>query len=77
MPNNLVVRVNASSPALQEGLRAIATELELPGEFPAEVTAAAEQAAAGVVLPELDRTDLPFITIDPEDRWTSTRPCTS
>ncbi|QSR27062.1 ribonuclease II [Nocardioides aromaticivorans] len=66
MPNNLVVRVNASSPALQEGLRAIATELELPGEFPAEVTAAAEQAAAGVVLPELDRTDLPFITIDPE-----------
>lgn len=66
MPNNLVVRVNASSPALQEGLRAIATELELPGEFPADVTAAAEQAAAGVVLPELDRTDLAFITIDPE-----------
>lgn len=66
MPNNLVVRVNASSPALQEGLQAIATELELPGEFPADVTAAAEQAAAGVVLPDLDRTDLPFITIDPE-----------
>ncbi len=66
MPNNLVVRVHASSPALQEGLRAIASELELPGEFPADVTAAAEQAAAGVVLPELDRTDLPFITIDPE-----------
>lgn len=66
MPNNLVVRVNASSPAVQEGLQAIATELELPGEFPADVTAAAEQAAAGVVLPELDRTDLPFITIDPE-----------
>ncbi|HVK26730.1 MAG TPA: RNB domain-containing ribonuclease [Nocardioides sp.] len=66
MPNNLVVRVHASSPALQEGLRAIATELELPGEFPADVTAAAEQAAAAVVLPELDRTDLPFVTIDPE-----------
>lgn len=66
MPNNLVVRVHASSPALQEGLQAIATELELPGEFPADVSAAAEQAAAGVVLPELDRTDLPFITIDPE-----------
>ncbi|KRC48730.1 MULTISPECIES: RNB domain-containing ribonuclease [unclassified Nocardioides] len=65
MPNNLVVRVNASSPTLQAGLQAIAQELELPGEFPADVTAAAEQAAADVVLPELDRTDLPFITIDP------------
>ncbi|HWJ10089.1 MAG TPA: RNB domain-containing ribonuclease [Nocardioides sp.] len=66
MPNNLVVRVKASSAVLQEGLQAIAEELELPGEFPADVTAAAEQAAADVVLPELDRTDLPFITIDPE-----------
>ncbi|HWJ65560.1 MAG TPA: RNB domain-containing ribonuclease [Nocardioides sp.] len=66
MPNNLVVRVKASSSAVQEGLQAIAAELDLPGEFPAEVTAAAEQAAAGVVLPDLDRTDLPFITIDPE-----------
>lgn len=65
MPSNLVVRVKASSPEIQAGLAAIAKELELPGEFPAEVTAAAERAAAGAVLPELDRTDLPFITIDP------------
>ncbi|KRB73307.1 ribonuclease II [Nocardioides sp. Root190] len=65
MPSNLVVRVKVSSPTLQEGFRAIAQELELPGEFSAEVTAAAEKAAAAVVLPELDRTDLPFVTIDP------------
>ncbi|GAA4101714.1 RNB domain-containing ribonuclease [Nocardioides kongjuensis] len=65
MPSNLVVRVKASSPEIQAGLAAIAKELDLPGEFPAEVTAAAERAAADVVLPELDRTDLPFITIDP------------
>ncbi|TWG94213.1 VacB/RNase II family 3'-5' exoribonuclease [Nocardioides sp. J9] len=66
MPNNLVVRVHASSPALQEGLQAIVEDLELPGEFPAEVTAAAERAVADAVLPDLDRTDLPLVTIDPE-----------
>ncbi|MCX6399959.1 MAG: RNB domain-containing ribonuclease [Propionibacteriales bacterium] len=65
MPSNLVVRVKATSPALLQGLEEIAKELELPGEFSAEVTSAAEKAAAAVVLPELDRTDLPFITIDP------------
>ncbi|WGX99068.1 RNB domain-containing ribonuclease [Nocardioides sp. L-11A] len=66
MPSNLVVRVKASSPEIQEGLAAIAAELDLPAGFPAEVTAAAERAADEVVLPELDRTDLPFLTIDPE-----------
>lgn len=66
MPSNLVVRVRSSSPAVREGLEAISRELELPGEFSAEVTEAAERAAAGVVLPSPDRTDLPFITIDPE-----------
>ncbi len=65
MPSNVVVRVKASSPALTQGLEEIAKELELPGEFPADVTSAAERAATDVVLPELDRTDLPFITIDP------------
>lgn len=65
MPSNVVVRVKASSPTLLQGLEEIAKELELPGEFPAEVTSAAEKAAADAVLPGLDRTDLPFITIDP------------
>lgn len=65
MPSNVVVRVKASSPTLVQGLEEIAKELGLPGEFPADVTSAAERAATDVVLPELDRTDLPFITIDP------------
>ncbi|WP_435769447.1 RNB domain-containing ribonuclease [Nocardioides sp. SYSU DS0651] len=66
MPSNVVVRVRATSPALQEGLAAIAAELELPSGFPPEVTAAAEEAAASVVRHDLDRTDIPFVTIDPE-----------
>ena len=66
MPSNVVVRVKAETPALKEGLAAIAAELELPGEFSPDVVAAAEQAAAGVVLPERDRTDIAFITIDPD-----------
>ncbi|MCL2543384.1 MAG: RNB domain-containing ribonuclease [Nocardioidaceae bacterium] len=65
MPSNLVYRVRASSPQLQEGLARIADEQHLPGEFPPDVLAAAEHAAASVTLPELDRTDLPLLTIDP------------
>lgn len=65
MPSNVVFRVRASSPALQQGLQRIAEEQQLPGEFPPEVLAAAEKAAAAVTLPDLDRTDLPFLTIDP------------
>ncbi|AEV82458.1 ribonuclease II [Actinoplanes sp. SE50] len=39
-------------------------ELKLPGEFPAEVIAEAERVAGE--MPELaDRTDVPFVTIDP------------
>ncbi len=51
--------------ALAQGLAGIRTRLEVPGEFPPEVTAAAEQAAARPRLPELDRTDLELVTIDP------------
>jgi exoribonuclease R len=47
------------------GVRAIETELNLPGEFPAHVLAAAAEAAAHPRLPGLDRTDLPLVTIDP------------
>ena len=51
---------------LAEGLAAIRSSLEVPDAFPAEVQAAAEQAAARPRLPELDRTDIELITIDPE-----------
>lgn len=66
MPSNLVVRVRDGSPVLREGLARIERELDLPGEFPADVLAAAEAAAASPALPDLDRTDLPLLTIDPE-----------
>jgi exoribonuclease R len=51
---------------LATGLTAIRTELEVPDEFPAEVIAAAERAASSPRLPTEDRTDIEFVTIDPE-----------
>ncbi|WP_322938440.1 RNB domain-containing ribonuclease [Nocardioides bizhenqiangii] len=66
MPSNLVVRVGDSSDALRDALAEVERELELPGEFPVEVQQAAELAAAAPTLPELDRTDIELLTIDPE-----------
>jgi exoribonuclease R len=50
---------------LAEGLAALRAIAEVPSEFPAEVESAAEKAAAEPHLPDLDRTDLELITIDP------------
>jgi exoribonuclease R len=50
---------------LAEGLEAIRAIAEVPSDFPVEVEAAAEKAAAEPQLPDLDRTDLDLITIDP------------
>src|SRR3954469_9311315 len=50
---------------LAEGLAAIRASAEVPAGFPAEVEGGAEKAAAGPRLPDLDRTDLELITIDP------------
>lgn len=75
MPSNRVIRVRSDggqgpAPAvagvLHEGILRIHAELDLPEDFPDDVLAAAEAAAAGPRLPDLDRTDIPFITIDPE-----------
>ena len=51
---------------LATGLTAIRAELAVPDQFPAEVAAAAERASSAPRLPELDRTDLELVTIDPE-----------
>ncbi|MFD7077481.1 RNB domain-containing ribonuclease [Nocardioides sp. NPDC059952] len=51
---------------LRDGITALQTELGVTAEFPPEVEEAAAAAAADPRLPELDRTDLPFVTIDPE-----------
>ena len=54
----------ATTPAPPD-FAAIRAELGLPERFPDEVLRAAEQAAAGIRLPEADATDLPLVTLDP------------
>jgi exoribonuclease R len=51
---------------LADGLAAVRSSLEVPDSFPAEVLAAAEQAAAEPRLPDQDRTDIELMTIDPQ-----------
>ena len=55
----------AEDAALRRGLAAIAEELGVGPEFPAAVEREAAESAAAPRLPELDRTDIPFVTIDP------------
>jgi exoribonuclease R len=50
---------------LAEGLAAIRTQYQVPADFPAEVTAAAEAAAKRPPTAHVDRTDRPFVTLDP------------
>jgi len=50
---------------LRDGIARIQADLEVSPEFPPHVQAAAEAAAANPRLPDLDRTDLPLVTIDP------------
>jgi exoribonuclease R len=50
---------------LRDGISRIQAELEVNPDFPPEVVAAAEAAVAAPRLPDLDRTDLPLVTIDP------------
>lgn len=57
------VHVRLPSGALD--LDALRAELDAPGDFPADVLAEAEAAARAPRLPELDRTDLPLVTVDP------------
>lgn len=71
MPSNRVVRVRTrqdgvAANLLREGIEAVREELGVTPDFPPEVEEAAARAAAGPRLPELDRSDLPFVTIDPE-----------
>ncbi|MCM3515480.1 RNB domain-containing ribonuclease [Nocardioides sp. P86] len=71
MPSNRVVRVRSSDDGvaatrLRAGIDRIREELEVTEAFPAEVEEAAARAAAAPRLPDLDRTDLPLLTIDPE-----------
>jgi exoribonuclease R len=51
--------------ALVQALAAIRERLEIPQEFGDDVLSEAERAARDLNLPDLDRTDLEFVTIDP------------
>ncbi len=50
---------------LAPGIAAIKQEMNLPTAFPDDVEAAAKHAAANPRLPDLDYTDIAFVTIDP------------
>ncbi len=58
--------LHAEGGALREAIAAAQKELGVNPDFPPEVEAAAAEAAQSPSLPELDRTDLAFVTIDPE-----------
>lgn len=70
MSSSRVVRVRTDDSAvvatLHRGIAQIQAELEVTPGFPPEVEEAAARAAAAPRLPGLDRTDLPFVTIDPD-----------
>lgn len=65
MPRRSVRLEATGADGFTDGVRAIEAEMGLADEFPAAVLAAAESAAARPRLPDLDRTDLPLVTIDP------------
>src|SRR6478735_8478971 len=70
MPSSRVVRVRTvedgvAATALRSGIADIQAGLGVTPDFPPEVEEAARAAAASPRLPDLDRTDLPFVTIDP------------
>ena len=70
MSSQRVVRVRTredgvAAHELRDGITRIQEELGVTPGFPSDVEQAAKAAAAEPRLPELDRTDIPFVTIDP------------
>ncbi|HEY3531469.1 MAG TPA: RNB domain-containing ribonuclease [Nocardioides sp.] len=69
MSSSRVVRVHArdevAARSLRDGVAKIQSELQVTPQFAPEVEEAASRAAAAPRLPQLDRTDIPFVTIDP------------
>ena len=51
--------------ALGHGLAAIRTQFQVPASFPPDVLAAAEAATKRVPTEHVDRTAMPFVTLDP------------
>ncbi|WP_223286137.1 RNB domain-containing ribonuclease [Kocuria atrinae] len=59
-------QVQAVPKPLVEGLEKLRQDLDIPEDFAPEVHDAARHAASNPRLPEVDRTDLEFVTVDPE-----------
>ncbi len=59
------VRLAADGRALRQELADVRRELRIPVEFPAPALIEAREAATSRPRPELDLTDVPFVTIDP------------
>ena len=71
MPSNRVVKVRTSGDSvtaqeMRDGIAAIQAEQKVSPAFPDAVEKAAADAAANPRLPQLDRTDIELVTIDPE-----------
>ncbi|WP_210441533.1 RNB domain-containing ribonuclease [Nocardioides xinjiangensis] len=71
MPSNRVVKVRSTGDSvnaqeMRDGIAAIQQELDVSPTFPESVERAAARAAAEPRLPDLDRTDIELVTIDPE-----------
>jgi len=67
VPRRVVHVHSADGETLRRGIAAIQEELEVSAQFPPEVEEAARRGAGSPRLPELDRTDLPLVTVDPRD----------
>lgn len=70
MSSQRVVRIRTredgvAAESLRAGIARIQSEVGVSPDFPAAVEAAAASAAASPRMPDLDRTDIPFVTIDP------------
>jgi exoribonuclease R len=73
VPRRVVKVLVADDPAsmpsqtalLRDGLALVEHDLELTPEFGTEVEGVARQSAGDPRLPSLDRTDIPFVTLDP------------
>lgn len=59
------VRLGDADGELTAALTALRAELGVTTDFPADVEAEANAAAAGVALPDVDLLEVPFFTIDP------------
>ncbi|MFE6129146.1 RNB domain-containing ribonuclease [Streptomyces sp. NPDC056437] len=67
MPRRPLHTTGAAEAPLRAALRELRITLGVPGEFPPEVLAEAESAAAAPTLPDTDATELPLFTVDPPD----------